>query len=645
MRDGVPEAVPLMTGAVTLVEFAAPAIAGTNALDEVYARIAGGNTNAYYCADVVVSKGPAKIRVEPMEDETNRGLLGAYEIVAMPGETNRLPLLIGPKYTVSAEVAFESFELVPPPFVPLADDMGTVERLSFGDALTQTNITDRLVKVEWPVEFVLEEIDATPEATTYALRVTPDWLDGVVTWHDIADTNAPPMRGAPPMRSGGDSCSCGCLVRDGLDLIHSLTCSCEHCPAEGECLYEGHSENISLDVKDSNSSGGGNSSGGNGGNQPDPDLPSVTLSFDKSYVIFEPGYEDSFGEWVSSNSTTAKLTVTANGGAHGISISYEFLGGIDKKSNGGELPTSVAAHETVTQEINCEGVGPSVDIDGASVVATYTDNATFVTELVDGNITSVEVKLQPVIQRNGRPNRHTVGVREIVECQHYPPTAPVVWSVNSSSGASISNDNPKTFFVAPLISANANLLANCWDANYHPQVTIQEPTGLWCSNNVVIVTNAIPPNEFGGIGMALTLYVLPMEVSFENIAVEEVPCTQGTHSGFFTNLNFSAFWSHTCDMGAGRWINVQTNNKYGVDTSRFRTWPMPWSEGEMTWEIPIGWNAKGTTTGEQIRNFHDGYQSKWKIMGDGSISKSKHGYTVIKDANGQVRKEGPNNGN
>ena len=98
-------------------------------------------------------------------------------------------------------------------------------------------------------------------------------------------------------------------------------------------------------------------------------------------------------------------------------------------------------------------------------------------------------------------------------------------------------------------------------------------------------------------------------------------------------------------MGAGRWINVQTNNKYGVDTSRFRTWPMPWSEGEMTWEIPIGWNAKGTTTGEQIRNFHDGYQSKWKIMGDGAISKSKHGYTVIKNANGQVRKEGPNNGN
>ena len=65
----------------------------------------------------------------------------------------------------------------------------------------------------------------------------------------------------------------------------------------------------------------------------------------------------------------------------------------------------------------------------------------------------------------------------------------------------------------------------------------------------------------------------------------------------------------------------------------------------LTWAIPIGWNEKGTKTGEQYRYFHDEYQSKWEIMGDGSISKSKHGYTVIKDANGQVRKEGPNNGN
>jgi hypothetical protein len=147
--------------------------------------------------------------------------------------------------------------------------------------------------------------------------------------------------------------------------------------------------------------------------------------------------------------------------------------------------------------------------------------------------------------------------------------------------------------------------------------------------------------------MHLELYVLPSEVSFANIAAEEVPCTRGEHFGYFTNSNFSAFWSHTYDRGAGRWRDVGGNNYFGPDDSTFGDWqrPVPWMTGTMTWAIPIGWNEKGTKTGDQYRYFHDEYQSKWEIMGDGSISKSKHGYTVIKDANGQVRKEGPNNGN
>ena len=64
-RDGAVDEVPHQTGTVAEVAFPAPPVTGTNTLDEVYARIAGGDSNAYYYADAVVGKGPARIRVIP----------------------------------------------------------------------------------------------------------------------------------------------------------------------------------------------------------------------------------------------------------------------------------------------------------------------------------------------------------------------------------------------------------------------------------------------------------------------------------------------------------------------------------------------------------------------------------------------------
>ena len=628
--------------------FEAPPITGTNGIAEVYARIAGGNTNAYYCADVVVSKGPAKIRVEPIEDETNRGLLGAYEIVAMPGETNRLPLLIGPKYAVSAETAFGSFELVPPPFVPLADDTGTVERLSFGDALTLTltNITDRLVEVGWPVEFALEEIDATPEATTYALRITPDWLDGVVTWHGIVDTNAPPMRGAPPMRSGGASCSCGCLVRDGLDLIHSKTSSCEHCSAEGKCLYEGHTEDISIDMKDSSSGGEPPGPGGGGGNDtPPPNLPSVSVSFDKDVVIFEDRYENSPGVFVERRSTKTKLTLTAYGGENGGTVALQQARELVESPDNSPMPTLVPANTTVNWEGYFEGQSASSGQNGTTVRATFWDGqAGNEVASASAYATVVKVSFSPVKRApaNNVPTRHTLGVCEQVNCVQDPTAPAVTWT--TFGGYNNDNQNgPTNVYHCPLYADSEMLRADIGEVTYTPLLTVIEPQGV-----ITGVVAKLPfephPNKAGFVGMSLELFVLPLEVSFAYTQIEEVPSNQGTHSGYFGNIGLSRWWYHTTDNGAGVWKVVEDSNRFMFDQVKVNEEfyqiqpegeePMGWIEGNIEWHVPYGWKENpNVVSQEPYGQFATHIRQQFHITANGTVSITKHGSEIVRGTN------------
>ena len=59
-------------------------------------------SNAYYFVDVVAEQGPAPIYVRAGQ----RSDLGSPVLVANPGETNRVPLVIGIEYTVTSSVPF-----------------------------------------------------------------------------------------------------------------------------------------------------------------------------------------------------------------------------------------------------------------------------------------------------------------------------------------------------------------------------------------------------------------------------------------------------------------------------------------------------------------------------------------------------------
>ena len=616
------------------VGFGAPQITGTNTLSDVYARIADGSSNAYYFADVAVPKGPVRIAVDGLGEST----LGDYGIMVEPGVTNRLPFLIGERYRVSSETAFSHFGLVP-------SEGQTPESHP-----SATNLTDSLMEVQWPVAFALDEIAVTAEATVYALRVTPDFLGGMVRWDgDTGD----PMRGAPPLRSGG-GCACGCQTYGTNTVSHASSCTCGECSVSGDYAYEGHVEHFVLTFP--GDGGGGDDPpgpGGDGGDDPPPDpQPSVSVSFETPVVIFEDEYENSPGVFVPRRSTTTKLTVTANGGENGGTLDIQISGGLCEVPGSDPRPTLVSTFEQIEWEAYCEATNASPHLNGAVATATFTDSVTG-QEITATPATATAVKIRVTPSREAPENyssgRHKYGVCEIVNCFQSPSSPSVVWTAIEGEFV---DGTSYIDFICPLYSSSNPLRASIGNVTFTPNITVVEPQGI-IATNAVNVNYGDHPNKAGYVGMQLALYVTPLDVSFDEIAVEEVPSDQGEHAGHFTNTLFSSRWSHTRGNGAGNWIQVGAAgfpNRFGVDNAAWEgvvpcfrpdgtaiaqpDSTASWSYGYMYWQNPFGWNHKETTgTMTPFGVFATGTIDEFFILPDGTMSIIKLQNTVTRMTN------------
>jgi len=107
-----------------------------------------------------------------------------------------------------------------------------------------------------------------------------------------------------------------------------------------------------------------------------------------------------------------------------------------------------------------------------------------------------------------------------------------------------------------------------------------QPGGCWPSGSV------------GEATLRTVNYIGPMHVSFQGVAVSEVPCydvipatgcfTQGVH-----NL------SHTVEAQAGRAYRIKPGNYWCIDNAESAAPETNWVQGvasEMIWKIPIGWH-------------------------------------------------------
>ena len=599
--------------------------------DSVLSWRAEVNSNAYYFVDVVAERGPAPIYFTGDRDSR----LGNPVVVALAGVTNRVPLLIGVDYAVTSDTPFTvSF--------PIDYIHPTV---------TTNGVAD--YNVRWPLNFVFTE-SLTESNRVYTVTVEPYDPGGVLTWEGGG------------MRSGVSSgCGCGCLSCVGFSI--GFNCSAI-CTCHGECHAVGGYafENALFAVTGGVCRCGFDDPQPYGPSPHDPsDPPSIFISFSKPAVIFEDAYEDKPGVTVARRSTRVGLTIDIYGGPHGgaFLLSDQNLSKLTKISGNVLLPygLQLAAYESFHATGVFEGVVPSDSENDVKVIGSFLEADT---DAVFGNssqLSVVRVELRPrvVAPKNFSPQRHSYGVCELVRHLQTPSTPVVTW--NPTGGGSNEMFAGSQHYRCPLDGCENPLRAEIGTVHYTPLIDVQEPFGVESTaERPIVYSNAVHKGEAGGIGMKLYLYITPLEVSFSEIAVEEVPCLTYEAEGYFTNIYFNGAFAHTGGQwgaGAGRWADVDRNNQFGeYDEAAYNDkipWLTPngtpttnaayaWTEGYVYIDNPFGWHVKGTSGNTPpYKVFGENIQDTIMLDEHGRVGVWKLNNWVIRTTNDVVSLFGP----
>ncbi|MDD6031611.1 MAG: hypothetical protein PUE68_12430, partial [Kiritimatiellae bacterium] len=276
---------------------------------------------------------------------------------------------------------------------------------------------------------------------------------------------------------------------------------------------------------------------------------------------------------------------------------------------------------------------------------------------------------------NPSANRHVYGVGEKVKFRLQPALSDAVIRTESfdARGEQLSYNNTfdgayrvsgagERIYTAPFTATHPSpVTISLNGVEYIPSMTFVEPAYVECRGAARNpYTPCLPPGEVGGMMLLTTNYVGPMHVSFQGIALAEIPCgNRIPPDGYFSTTNFQGELSHTIRAGAGRTRKVSTNNFWYVDMAGRGTNYQNWSSGHMVWKIPIGWirMVHGVATDlvidepeyeEQGKSWtrrlliggEDAYSQEFSIDGDGTAKIWKYGHWLSRSRDCQIRLDG-----
>ena len=593
----------------------------TNCVPSVsLAWLDGANSNAYYFVDVVAERGPVPIC---FFDASGR-MPDDPVVVALAGETNRVPLVIGVEYAVTSSVPFT----VSPAY-------DTIGRTPDGTLKIEQRESGGMT-VYWPIRFSYRE---TTDETHFTVDSSPDGLELEYAWR--VEGGAPPMPAPmlmsyfPRLLSGGGS---GCFEYEGsnVTMICVGSCGCDGCTLGGDAYLMGHS--LALPTFQCGCSPPPDPDQEPPG-EPDPSQPSISVSYSEPAVIYEAAYVDTPDHTVPRRSTPVTLSISVSAGPHGGHYSISMPGfGTLVPTEPVDIPTvgDLEPYETMWISADCEGCSPSSSEEDVKISGTFVENETGCRFTSNGSkLTVFRVELRPENQApaNSCINRHTYGIGENVQFL-YAPSVQNLTIV--ASGWTETNDNPKTL-TCPLNTQLNSILFKYDEVEYQPEVNLLAPSDIVCS-----AVGFLPAIPVGGIGMALELRVLPLTVSFEGLKMQELsaderaPENWGTRQGYFSNTNFIQRWAHYECWGAGTWRNIIQGNRYGTyDSSRLFDWPQPWDDGCMTWRIPVAWHRIDYSGTNSAGQFSADFQSVWN-MTEVAVEKIKHGQNLTLTSSGVI---------
>ena len=578
---------------------------------------------ANYCwVDLVVPQANAKVMFAG-EGASN---LVDPSFIAKAGETNRVTLLIGKTY--HATCAFP-FEIVGQSSVSIeshfdddnrAADICWPVKISVGGQ--NASSAANAVALASEAASMNATVGASTSTASFTMSVDPACLDGVFAWTNVCCS----------VSGGAFSFSYSCRS----------SCPCTGCSSSGYYAYEGYR------IACAGGTCGCLPSGG-----PPHEHASVSVSFSKSAIIFEDAYEASEGVTVARRSTRATLVCSAKGGSSGGVATFEIEGSSRlTKISGRSLPFSrtLGANETFSTRIVYEGrPGSGVQ---PKVTAKFVSNDSRDSDLASSaelTVAQVEVLVYVKADENSSAYRHKFGICEELFLNFYPSGSGIQWIVSSGSDVDV-----KGRYKCPTYATTNPVKAVCGDAEFTPSIEVVEPSGIE-ARNPECETYGVSAGRAGWIGLKQEFYILPLDVSFGGIQMEEVPSSVGQRTGYFAHSSFSSIGCHAETMGAGVWNGVSRENRMGdhdiacltaellrVDANGDFTEDTScgWADGWIMWAVPFGWtsnlSARYHADAEPEKTFDPGANQRFTITPTGSVTVEKFGNAARRDIDGKV---------
>ena len=579
----------------------------------------GVNSNAYYFVDVVATNGPAPIYFTG--DRESR--LGNPVVVALGGETNHVPLLIGIDYAITSPVPFT---------VSFPDD---------GFATVTPNGVANY-EIRWPLEF-----SVSPDGTGgFYIDVIPYDPGGAFQWGG---------GGAGSLRSGGSGASsCEYSIYGNWLGFTCLgpDCGCHGCAVDG--TYEFECSTFDLPTLFC-----GCSPDEGDPVEPPPLTPSVDIMFSAPALIFEDRYEASPDNWVEKRSTTNVLTVSAYGGENGgtLILTSQNLGCLRRIGGGSvSLPAEIVLgpYMSYNATFRCEGAenGGTPGIWGIISGPDGTDSSYAQTTVV-----RVAIEAKENAPNNDRDNRHEFGIGEAMYVYQYPTSPEITVSANDATVRSGSFH----FVTWGVSNIEHSLSLSLHNVEYLPLVTIQRPTGIE-GYDAQTKTNGLPVGVAGGLLLVQRYKVLPLTVNFEGIKIEEVPCYDAIPpTGYFIYASTNEFpRTHSSAAGAGNlWMSIESGNcvkssirdRAGFEHEIYRMMPdgttttnteYGWlGGGSLIWKVPFGWaEFDANSASKPIGVFAEDVRQITTISADGDFSVMKLDHTATRQINGPITLDG-----
>ena len=379
---------------------------------------------------------------------------------------------------------------------------------------------------------------------------------------------------------------------------------------------------------------------------------SAQVSFSNDVIIFENEYTNALHDVVSHSSTTNALCIKVNGGAFGGFFEIELNTGGKIGTAGGDVLFSqmeVAAGEKMELEHFFKAYNSSEKEGDIIAKVRFTEFITGAVIEDEDSMTAVRVLISAQVQAPDCKfrGRHKFGVYEKVGCRQYPAEPALSWVAIEGT---ITDEDPvlyDCFYRCPMYNSERTLKVGKGDVFYVFSIVTVEPS-IVIARNVEVKSYGVPENSAGGIGMQFDMYVGPMDVSFSNIYVEEVPSLNGTHSGYFNSLYFQESWSHTVANGAGNWLCVDVRNKSGIDVaaltnSLFRVndagllvddEKYSWRNGHIEWEVPYGWHTNDLVDCfSPFKKFAEDVKQRFTITSNGTVMIEKFNNSVMRMTN------------